>query len=73
MDVSERVNLDWLTGSYTLTGLISESVVVIAAHFQQEAQGQSGRETQQTQIQSVQQTAAQLTRGNDPQRRLLKC
>lgn len=37
--------------------------VVIAAHLQQEAQGQSGRKTQQTQIQSIQQTAAQLSHG----------
>lgn len=34
--------------------------VVVAAHLQQEAQGQSGGETQQTQIQPVQQAAAQL-------------
>lgn len=35
--------------------------VVVAAHLQQEAQGQSGRKTQQTQVQSLQQTAARLT------------
>lgn len=38
-------------------------VVVVAAHLQQEAQRQSGRETQQTQVQPVQQAAAQLADG----------
>lgn len=38
-------------------------VVVVAAHLQQEAQGQSGGETQQTQVQPIQQAAAQLADG----------
>lgn len=50
-----------------ITWLIFENCgmicVVIAAHLQQEAQGQSGRKAQQTQIQPVQQTAAQLSHG----------
>lgn len=50
---------------YSLSALnfVFVLVVVVAAHLQQEAQGQSGRETEQTQVQPVQQAAAQLADG----------
>lgn len=51
----------WADGSEKSSALNVSVVVVVSAHLQQEAQRQGGRKTHQTQIQPLQQTAAQLT------------